>query len=255
MNYTVAVSNGSLVFAFVLVMVAMAISAKEKLGLTKDILWSVIRAVIQLVIVGYVLKYVFKIDNTWLTIVMTVLIILSASWNAYKRDPNPRGHFWNSLVALIIGTYLILGVLILVGGIKMIPSQIIPITGMIASNGMVAIDLYLKPMHTSFHDQRQQILERLALGVTIRLASQAILKRSIKTAMQPSANSIKTMGLVSLPGTMSGLIFAGVDPVYAIKYQIMVAFMLLATTSFSAVIAGYLAYRNYFNHRDQLVLD
>ncbi|GIC74088.1 hypothetical protein LFLT20_10920 [Limosilactobacillus fermentum] len=90
---------------------------------------------------------------------------------------------------------------------------------MIVSNGMVAIGFCLKTMHTSFHDQRQQILERLALGATIK----AILKRSIKTTMQPSADSIKTMDLVSLPGTMSGLIFAGIDPVYAIKYQIMVA--------------------------------
>lgn len=154
---------------------------------------------------------------------MTTLIIPSASWNAYKRDPNPQGQFWNSLVTLIIGTYLILGVLILAGGIKTIPSQIIPITGMIVSNGMVAISFCLKTMHTSFHDQRQQILERLALGATIKMASQAILKRSIKTTMQPSADSIKTMDLVSLPGTMSGLIFAGIDPVYAIKYQIMVA--------------------------------
>ena len=94
---------------------------------------------------------------------------------------------------------------------------------MIVSNGMVAIGFCLKTMHTSFHDQRQQILERLALGATIKMASQAILKQSIKTTMQPSADSIKTMDLVSLPGTMSGLIFAGIDPVYAIKYQIMVA--------------------------------
>lgn len=123
---------------------------------------------------------------------MTTLIIPSASWNAYKRDPNPQGQFWNSLVTLIIGTYLILEVLILAGGIKTIPSQIIPITGMIVSNGMVAIGFCLKTMHTSFHDQRQQILERLALGATIKMASQAILKRSIKTTMQPSADSIKT---------------------------------------------------------------
>ena len=85
---------------------------------------------------------------------MTTLIIPSASWNAYKRDPNPQGQFWNSLVTLIIGTYLILEVLILAGGIKTIPSQIIPITGMIVSNGMVAMGFCLKTMHTSFHDLR-----------------------------------------------------------------------------------------------------
>lgn len=185
---------------------------------------------------------------------MTLFIIVNASWNAYKRDPNPHSHYWNSLVALLVGTYIVLGVLILSGAIKLIPSQIIPITGMIASNGMVAMGLCYKTMNAAFHDQRQQVLEKLALGADVKLASQAILKRSIKTAMQPSIDSIKTVGLVSLPGMMSGLIFAGVDPVYAIRYQIMVSFMLLATTGFGAVISGYLSYRNYFNDRHQLVI-
>ena len=70
--------------------------------------------------------------------------------------------------------------------------------------------------------------------------------------MQPTIDSAKTVGLVSLPGMMSGLIFAGVDPVHAIKYQIMVTFMLLSTTSLGSIIAGYTAYRNYFNEQLQL---
>ena len=255
MHNSVTVSNLSLVFAFALVMVSVGISLKEQLGLTKDVLWSVCRAIVQLVIVGYVLKFIFNINNTWLTILMTLFIIVNASWNAYKRDPNPHSHYWNSLVALLVGTYIVLGVLILSGAIKLIPSQIISITGMIASNGMVAMGLCYKTMNAAFHDQRQQVLEKLALGADVKLASQAILKRSIKTAMQPSIDSIKTVGLVSLPGMMSGLIFAGVDPVYAIRYQIMVSFMLLATTGFGAVISGYLSYRNYFNDRHQLVIE
>ena len=96
------------------------------------------------------------------------------------------------------------------------------------------------------------MLEKLALGAPVKLASLPILQESIKTAMQPTIDSAKTVGLVSLPGMMSGLIFAGVDPVHAIKYQIMVTFMLLSTTSLGAIIAGYKAYKNYFNHYLQL---
>ena len=94
----------------------------------------------------------------------------------------------------------------------------------------------------------------LALGATGFQASRAIIRESIKTGMQPTIDSAKTVGLVSLPGMMSGLIFAGVDPVYAIKYQIMVTFMLMSATSIGSVIAIYLSYRNYFNDRLQLVL-
>ncbi|MGN1271692.1 MAG: ABC transporter permease [Lactobacillus sp.] len=249
---SLAVSNWSLLLAFSLVLVSIGISYKEKLGLTKDVIYSVIRAIIQLVIVGYALKYIFHVDNAIFTIIITVLIIFNASWNANKRDPNPDRKFIQSFVALLVGTYVTLGVLLISNTIKLKPMQIIPITGMIAGNEMVAIGLCYKSIYDSFQDQRQQVLEKLALGATPKLASMDILRRGIKTAMQPTIDSAKTVGLVNLPGMMSGLIFAGVDPVYAIKYQIMVTFMLLSATGLGAVIAGYLAYKNYFNDREQL---
>ena len=148
-----AVSNLSLFLSFALVMVSVGISMKEHLGLTKDVFYSVARAIIQLTIVGYILKYIFKINNTWLTIVITLLIIFNASWNANKRDPNPDRKLWQSFVALLVGTYITLGVLMLSKTIKLVPMQIIPITGMIAGNEMVAIGLCYKTLNESFHDQ------------------------------------------------------------------------------------------------------
>jgi putative ABC transport system permease protein len=248
----VAINNWSLIFAFTLVLVSIIISAKERLGLEKDTIISVIRAVIQLIIVGYILKYIIHLNNVLLTLAMTLIIIFNAAYNAMKRDPNPDRKFWHSLIAELVGSYLVLAILIFSGAIKPLPMQVIPITGMIAGNEMVAVGLCYKTLNASFHDQRQQVLEKLALGADIKLASQTILRRSIKTAMQPTIDSAKTVGLVNLPGMMSGLIFAGVDPVYAIKYQIMITFMLLAATALGSVIAGYLAYKNYFNSRLQL---
>ena len=216
----VVVSNWSLVFAFLLVLVSIGISVKEKLGLTKDILVSVVRAIIQLVIIGYILKVIFNVNTFWLTFVSTLVIIFNASWNANGRDPNTNRKLWNS----------------------------------IAGNEMVAIGLCYKSLNESFHDLRQPVLERLALGSDIKTASMPIIRRSIKTAMQPTIDSAKTVGLVNLPGMMSGLIFAGVNPIYAIKYQIMVTFMLLSATSLGAIISVYLAYKNYFNDQMQLML-
>ena len=109
-----------------------------------------------------------------------------------------------------------------------------------------------RAMRTQYQQQEQQVNEMLALGATAAQASKGILRESIKTAMQPTIDSAKTVGLVALPGMMSGLIFAGVDPVYAIKYQIMVVFMLLSATSLGSVIAIYLSYRSYFTERLQL---
>ena len=247
-----AVNNFSLALAFALVLVAVYISNREKLGLTKDIFYSISRAIIQLIIVGYVLKYIFNVNNVLLTAAMSFFIVLNATYNAHKRNPNQSKHYLNSLLAIFISTYVTLGVLVLAGAIKFVPAQIVPISGMIASNSMVAIGLCYRNLHELFINQRQQVLEKLALGANRKQASLPLLHASIKTAMQPTIDSAKTVGLVSLPGMMSGLIFAGVDPLHAIKYQIMVTFMLLSATSLGSIIAGYRTYVDYYNDQLQL---
>ncbi|WP_342630396.1 ABC transporter permease [Lactococcus lactis] len=246
------VSNLSLFLALMLVLIAIFISSKERLGLSRDIIVSSVRTIIQLIFVGFVLKYVFQVDNAILTCIITLLIIVNASIQANKRNPNRHKQFIHSFVAIFLSTSITLLILILSGAIKFIPSQVIPISGMIASNSMVAIGLCYNNMNIQFIDQRQQVLEKLALGASIKLASLSILQQSIRTGIQPTIDSAKTVGLVSLPGMMSGLIFAGVDPVHAIKYQIMVMFMLLSATSIGTVIAGYFSYKNYYNNHSQL---
>ena len=248
----VDVSYLSLFLALSLVLVALIISSKEKLGLTKDIIASVLRTIVQLTVVGYLLYYIFDVDNIFLTLAMVLIIVYNASRQADKRNPNHKKRFHQSFLAIFLATGLTLTVLILSGAIQFLPSQFIPITGMIASNSMVAIGLCYREMNSLFRDQRQQVLEKLALGAPVKLASASIVRQSIRTAMQPTIDSAKTVGLVSLPGMMSGLIFAGVNPIFAIKYQIMVMFMLLSATSLGAVIAAYFAYRTYFNNRAQL---
>ncbi|MDV7693898.1 iron export ABC transporter permease subunit FetB [Pediococcus parvulus] len=247
------VNNWSLTLAMLLVMIALWIGYREKLGIDREIIIGVIRAVIQLFVVGYLLKYIFKVNNVILTLAMLLIIIFNASWNAQKRSNGMTNALLISFVAILVSTGVTLGVLIILSGaIKLIPSQVIPISGMIASNSMVAIGLSYRSMNTQFRDQRQSVLERLALGGSLRDASIGILRESIKTGMAPTIDSAKTVGIVSLPGMMSGLIFAGVDPVHAIKYQIMVTFMLLSATSLGSVIACYMAYRNFYNSRKQL---
>ncbi|ANJ69323.1 iron export ABC transporter permease subunit FetB [Latilactobacillus curvatus] len=248
-----AVNGLSLTFAVTLVFVALVISFHEKIGLEKDMIISVFRAIIQLFIVGYLLKFIFHINDVWLTLLMMLIIIFNAAANAKKRAGKLRSGFPISFIAILTSTGVTLGLLVLSGAIKFIPSQIIPITGMIASNSMVAIGLSYRSLLAQFKDERQPVLERLALGATAKQASIAIIRESIRTGMSPTIDSAKTMGLVSLPGMMSGLIFAGIDPVKAIMYQILVTFMLLSATSLGSVIACYLAYRSFYNEREQLI--
>ena len=251
----VSVDNLSLALVFGLVLVALGISQKEKLGLTKDIVVAVVRTVLQLIFVGYVLKFIFQASNVFLSLMMILIILFNASVQANKRNPNSKKSLLHPFLTLLTSTGLTLTILVLSGAIKFTPSQVIPISGMLASNAMTAIGLSYRAMYKSFTDNRQQVLEKLSLGASVKLASQEILREAIKTGMQPTIDSAKTVGLVSLPGMMSGLIFAGVDPVHAIRYQIMVMFMLLSATSLASVIASYTAYQTYFTDRAQLKFD
>ncbi|MBT2731813.1 iron export ABC transporter permease subunit FetB [Carnobacterium sp. ISL-102] len=247
-----AINNTSLFFATALVGIALLIVYKEKLGLGKDILISVFRAVIQLFAVGYLLGYVFELNNVIVTLALVLVIIFNASFNAGKRSKGISNAFKISFIAIFTATGLTLLVLILSGSVLFIPSQVIPITGMIASNSMIAISIAYRNLNAKFTDQRQQVLEKLALGADLKQASVSIVRDSIRAGMSPTIDSAKTIGIVSLPGMMSGLMFAGVDPTHAIKYQIMVTFMLLSTTSIASVIASYMAYKEFYNDRKQL---
>ncbi|MEB7888933.1 iron export ABC transporter permease subunit FetB [Hafnia alvei] len=247
------ITDQSLIMALALVAIALLISGKEKLGLEKDIIWSVTRAIIQLIIVGYVLKYIFNIDHALLTLLMVLFICVNAAYNAKKRSKSLSHAFVISLIAIVTGTALTLAVLIGSGSITFTPMQVIPISGMIAGNAMVAVGLCYNNLRQRFADEKQKVQEMLSLGATPKQSSAAIIRASIKAALIPTVDSAKTVGLVSLPGMMSGLIFAGVDPVKAIRYQIMVTFMLLSTASLSTIIAGYLAYKKFYSDRSQLL--
>jgi len=247
-----AVNNLSLFFSAMLVVGALILYTKEKVGFTKDIIISVIRAVIQLVAVGYLLKYVFQVNNLILTLIMVLVIVSNAAFNAKKRSQQLQKGFLISFIAIGCSTGITIGILIFSGSIKFIPSQIIPISGMIASNVMVAIGLAYRSLNTEFKDLRPQVLERLALGANLKQASQTLIVNAIKTGMAPTIDSAKTVGLVSLPGMMSGLIFAGIDPTKAIMYQIMVTFMLLGATSLGSFIAVYRSYPRFYNDQKQL---
>lgn len=248
-----SISNLSLAMTGFLIVMALIIDYKEKLELGKDILVAAVRAVIQLFIIGYVLGYIFDLNNVIVTSAMVLFIIGNAAYHASLRAKNIDNGFKISLAAIGTGTLVSLSVLLLSGALKWTPSQVVPITGMLASNAMTSIGVGYRTMHSKYTDQRQQVLERLALGATASQASKPIIRESIKSALAPSIDSTKTVGLVSLPGMMSGLMFAGVDPTAAIRYQIVVMFMILATTAFSTMISSYLAYRSYFNDKTQLI--
>jgi putative ABC transport system permease protein len=253
MNSGTSMSVSSLLISSSLVLISLIFSYSQKLKLEKEIVIGVVRAVIQLIVVGYLLNYIFGLKSPLFTTFLVLFMLLNAAYNAAKRGKEIKNGVGISFIAIALGTLITLTILVVSGTIKYESYQVIPISGMIISNAMVALGLCYRHMTLDFKNKREEVETKLSLGADLLPASREIIKDSIKTGMLPTIDSAKTLGIVSLPGMMTGLILAGTSPVEAIKYQIMVTFMLLATTSISSLIACYLSYTSFFNQRKQLL--
>lgn len=242
----------SLFIASTLVIIPIFISYKEKLGLEKEIVVSILRAIVQLIIVGYILDVIFGLKNPICTLILILIMIVNASVNTKKRGRGINKVFTISFVSILIGASVTISILVISGVIKFSPNEIIPIAGMIISNSMIAIGLSYTNLNNSFKNKREEVEVKLSLGADVKEASKSILRDSVKVAIIPTIDSAKTLGIVSLPGMMTGLILAGVSPLTAIKFQIMVTFMLLSASAVSTIIATYLYYKDFFNERKQL---
>lgn len=253
MNGGNAMNVSSLIAASSLVLISLLFSYSQKLKLEKETITGAIRAVIQLTAVGYVLNYLFGLKNPIFTTLLLLFMIFNAAANAAKRGKVIRNGILISFISIFVGTIITLGILVISGAIKYEPYQIIPVGGMIISNSMVALGLCYRQMAANFKNKREEVETKLSLGADVLPSSIEIIRDCIRTGMVPTIDSTKTLGIVSLPGMMTGLILAGTSPIEAIKYQIMVTFMLLSTTSISSFIACYLSYNNFFNRRKQLI--
>ncbi|EOB7905013.1 iron export ABC transporter permease subunit FetB [Staphylococcus aureus] len=247
-------SNTALGLTALLLVIPIIISYKEGLHIIKDLIVATLRAVVQLIILGFLLHYIFKINDKWLLVLCVFVIIVNASWNTISRSSPVMHHvFLISFVAIFVGTALPLAGTIATGAIQFTANEVIPIGGMLANNGLIAINLAYQNLDRAFVQDGTNIESKLSLAATPKLASKGAIRESIRLAIVPTINSVKTYGLVSIPGMMTGLIIGGVPPLQAIKFQLLVVFIHTTATIMSALIATYLSYGQFFNARHQLV--
>ncbi|HCV0822866.1 TPA: iron export ABC transporter permease subunit FetB [Staphylococcus aureus] len=247
-------SNTALGLTALLLVIPIITSYKEGLHIIKDLIVATVRAVVQLIILGFLLHYIFKINDKWLLVLCVFVIIVNASWNTISRSSPVMHHvFLISFVAIFVGTALPLAGTIATGAIQFTANEVIPIGGMLANNGLIAINLAYQNLDRAFVQDGTNIESKLSLAATPKLASKGAIRESIRLAIVPTIDSVKTYGLVSIPGMMTGLIIGGVPPLQAIKFQLLVVFIHTTATIMSALIATYLSYGQFFNARHQLV--
>ncbi len=247
MNYV------TLLFTLVFVLIPLLLSKVFKLGLEKDTIIATIRSIIQLLIVGYVLQFVFAAEHFIYIVLMILLMIGAATQNARKKGITIKGITWK--LVLTFSFIEILTQIILLG-LHIIPptaQYIIPISGMVIGNSMVLAILFLNRFTAELESHQDETELILSLGGTPKQAVHRQLVQSIQASTIPTIESQKTIGLVQLPGMMSGQIIAGADPVQAVFFQLLVLFLLLTTAVITSILLGYLSYPTLFNQRMQFM--
>lgn len=243
----------TLSLTLIFVLIPLLLSKTLKLNLEKDTVIATIRSIVQLLAVGYVLKLVFDSEHIIYILLMITLMIGTATLNARKKGKAIKGITWKIAFTLIVIEVITQGILI---GFHIVPATaqyIIPISGMLIGNSMVLSILFLNRFTAEIEASRDEMELILSLGGTPKQAIHTQLTNAIRASMIPTIESQKTIGLVQLPGMMSGQIIGGADPVQAVQFQLLIIFALLTTAAISSILIGFLSYPTLFNERMQII--
>ena len=251
MDFTFA----DIAWSLLLVVLAIALSLYWKIPVQKDMALGSVRAFVQLVAVGYALKYIFAIQSGWLIHLALLIMTLVGAHAAAGRVKKLKGAMIITFVAMTAGSVVTIGMLLALGIVPFEARYVIPLAGMIIGNSMNASALTANRLVSDLRQNRAAIETALALGRTWREASRPFQKEAAVAGMISMLNFMKTVGIVALPGAMTGMILAGAEPIKAILLQVIVAYMLLAAVTVTSIVALELTVRRFFTPQHQLALD
>jgi putative ABC transport system permease protein len=250
-----------LAVAAILLVVDAVLSVVLRLRLHWQLLWAALRMVVQLVAIGLLLRFVFALDNPAATLLVVVLMVLVAAREVAAR-PEKRFHWAETLGIGTAGVAFATGVTALLALTTAIrphpwfdPRYAIPLAGIVLGNVLNAASLALDSLLGGVSRERAAIEARRALGTPYRDAIRPLLRTAIRRGLLPVINQMSAAGIVTLPGIMTGQILAGLDPLEAAKYQILLMFLLSGGGGLAAFTVAHLAARRLGDARDRLRLD
>lgn len=241
-----------------LIVIVIVLSWRLRLQLTKTLLMAAVRTVVQLSFIGLILAWIFAREQWYeVLVILTIMTLIagSAAKNRVKR--HYKGLFTDTLLAVSASAILVTAiaiVMILQVQPWYTPQFIIPILGLILGNSLTAISLTSNQLIEAFHEQQGRIEMMLSLSARPFEAVHEPIRSAIINGMTPTLNSMLVVGIVSLPGMMTGQILAGADPTQAVRYQIVTMFLICVSSTLGCTISALLIYRRFFNKRHQLTL-
>ena len=230
-NAVIFLSLPQLALAFVPVVITLAILVKWSMS-AGNALYALARMLVQLLLIGYVLAWIFGAESGWLILIVLAVMILASSWIALRTVPEHRWQLLGaSFASIALGggfTLFVISQAVLQLEPWYLPRYLIPLAGMVFANSMTAVSL-----------AAERLYSELGHGVNWEKARDT----AFQTAMIPVVNSLFAVGLVSLPGMMTGQILSGVSPLIAARYQIMVMCMIFASAGMSTAIFLWISQR------------
>lgn len=233
-------SYTSVVFAVLLIFLNGALSFFWKIQLEKRLFIAAIRAVVQLSLIGLVLEFVFRWKEWYYILGVVLVMTTSAAIGSTRRIRNPyKGVGWDAWLSLMVSSWsvVLFSLLVIVKANPWYdPMLSIPIFGMVLGNSLNSIALSLDRFRQSLLEQKKELEAKLLLGATYREACRSNVQDAVRTGMLPTINLLSMVGLVSLPGMMTGQILAGVEPAEAVKYQIFILFLIASVTGIGTIL-------------------
>ena len=226
----------SLALAFIPVVVVLVVLYRWSLGYGKAV-YAVLRMLVQLLLIGYLLTYIIEAENLWVVVAILLMMVCVSSWIALQSVSRSRRHdlYRYAVFSVAVGGGLVL--LLMITAVLDVepwyqPSQVIPLAGMVFANAMNSVALAVERLES-------EIDRGVDYGEARVIA--------LRTAMIPVINSLFAVGLVSLPGMMTGQILSGVSPLIAVRYQIMVMCMVFGSAGITTALFLVMSRRNYLN--------
>ncbi|MFZ5830094.1 MAG: ABC transporter permease [Planctomycetota bacterium] len=251
----VELSPGQVALAVGLVVLSGAVSLALRLGLERRLALASIRTVVQLLLIGVVLRWVFRWSNVYIVLgIMLVMTVIAGLAAVRRTERRWQGIWFDSVLAIWASSWLI-AALALMAIVRVEPwyqpQYAIPLLGMILGNTLSGISLGLDRLGDELSSHRDEVETLLSLGATRWEAAIGPMRKAIRTGMLPTINTMMVVGLVSLPGMMTGQLVAGMDAMQAVMYQIVIMFLIAAGTALGTVGVVLFGYRRLFtaDHR------
>lgn len=228
---------------YLLVLIALLYSYKNGLGVEREMFINSLRAFVQLLLLGFTLLYVFEIEGVVWLFILLLFMVSFAAFTAGQRVRLKSGRFLTAFTTIFLSSAFVLVSLFLMGVLTLKPNELIPISGMVIGNALTYYTLTLDRFKTEVKSTIDIVENMTALGVNLREALAMQTNKTIKGALIPISNTMQTVGIIHIPGIMSGMLIAGAEPIKAVSYQLVILYMLVSVSLLTSFFTVNLTYK------------